>query len=123
MAACVQLRPSSLGEILDRTAQMYRSHFLLYFGIAWFRTPRCLSSVGLRPRDVFAYTRRCGAAAGPNHGDSRISIAYSPRCRLPLPWRLSCMRWHETLGHTCTIPEVYTNIGRRWYRYILILLA
>ena len=29
-----ELRPSSLGEILDRTAQMYRSHFLLYFGIA-----------------------------------------------------------------------------------------
>src|SRR5258708_39521780 len=29
-----ELRSSSLGEILDRTAQMYRSHFLLYFGIA-----------------------------------------------------------------------------------------
>jgi hypothetical protein len=29
-----ELRPSSLGEILDLTAQMYRSHFMLYFGIA-----------------------------------------------------------------------------------------
>ncbi len=29
-----RLRPQSLGEILDRTAQMYRSRFLVYFGIA-----------------------------------------------------------------------------------------
>ena len=28
------LRPLSLGEILDRTAQLYRSHFLLFAGIA-----------------------------------------------------------------------------------------
>jgi hypothetical protein len=29
-----QLRPMSLGEILDRTAQLYRSNFLLFCGIA-----------------------------------------------------------------------------------------
>lgn len=29
-----QLRPLSLGEILDRTAELYRSHFLLFAGIA-----------------------------------------------------------------------------------------
>lgn len=29
-----QLHPQTLGEILDRTAQMYRSRFLVYFGIA-----------------------------------------------------------------------------------------
>jgi hypothetical protein len=29
-----QLRPMSLGEILDRTAQLYRSNFLLFAGIA-----------------------------------------------------------------------------------------
>ena len=29
-----QLRPLSLGEILDRTAQLYRTHFLLFAGIA-----------------------------------------------------------------------------------------
>jgi hypothetical protein len=27
------LRPMSLGEILDRTAQLYREHFLLFAGI------------------------------------------------------------------------------------------
>ena len=27
------LRPLSLGEILDRTAQLYRSHFLVFAGI------------------------------------------------------------------------------------------
>jgi hypothetical protein len=29
-----QLRPLSLGEILDRTAELYRNHFLLFAGIA-----------------------------------------------------------------------------------------
>ena len=28
------LRPSTLGEILDRTAQLYRSRFLLFLGIS-----------------------------------------------------------------------------------------
>src|ERR1700691_298809 len=28
------LRPMSLGEILDRTAQLYRTHFLLFAGIS-----------------------------------------------------------------------------------------
>ena len=29
-----QLHPLTLGEVLDRTAQLYRSRFLVYFGIA-----------------------------------------------------------------------------------------
>src|SRR6202789_4386026 len=29
-----QMRPMSLGEILDRTAQLYRTNFLLFAGIA-----------------------------------------------------------------------------------------
>ncbi|HME56884.1 MAG TPA: hypothetical protein VKF63_00990, partial [Terracidiphilus sp.] len=28
------LRPSTLGEILDRTAQLYRSRFMLFLGIS-----------------------------------------------------------------------------------------
>ncbi|HEY0797476.1 MAG TPA: glycerophosphoryl diester phosphodiesterase membrane domain-containing protein [Acidisarcina sp.] len=35
-----ELRPLSLGELLDRTAQLYRAHFLLFVGIAVF--PRAL---------------------------------------------------------------------------------
>lgn len=30
----IQLRPLSLGEILDRTAELYRNHFLLFAGIS-----------------------------------------------------------------------------------------
>ena len=29
-----QLRPMTLGEILDRTAELYRTHFLLFAGIS-----------------------------------------------------------------------------------------
>ncbi|MGB7744176.1 MAG: hypothetical protein WBL41_15525, partial [Terracidiphilus sp.] len=29
-----QLRPMALGEVLDRTAELYRTHFLLFAGIS-----------------------------------------------------------------------------------------
>ena len=29
-----QLRPMALGEILDRTAELYRTHFLVFVGIS-----------------------------------------------------------------------------------------
>ncbi len=38
------LHPSSLGEILDRTAQLYRSRFLVFFGIAVIPTGVALVS-------------------------------------------------------------------------------
>lgn len=38
-----ELRPLTLGEILDRTAQLYRAHFLLFVGIAVF--PRAVMLV------------------------------------------------------------------------------
>jgi len=31
--AAIDLRPLSLGEILDRTFSLYRNNFLLFFGI------------------------------------------------------------------------------------------
>ncbi len=58
----LRLAPSTLGEILDRTIQIYRSHFLLYLGISLVPTavvviPACgivlliawLGSVGAVP--------------------------------------------------------------------------
>jgi hypothetical protein len=40
------LRPSTLGEILDRTANLYRSRFLLFFGLAAMPAGVMLGSAG-----------------------------------------------------------------------------
>jgi len=41
------LHPSTLSEILDRTAQIYRSRFLVFFGIAALPTALLLAFVGI----------------------------------------------------------------------------
>ena len=62
-----ELRPSTLGEILDRTAQMYRSHFLLYFGIAGISYAGVLVLSLLA--DVLLHSRA--------HTNTRIDIGFS----------------------------------------------
>ena len=46
------LRPMSLGEILDRTAQLYRTHFTLFVGIAAVYAGRMPITV-LRPFSIY----------------------------------------------------------------------
>jgi hypothetical protein len=119
-----ELRPSSLGEILDRTAQMYRSHFLLYFGIASVSYAAVLVLSLLA--DLLLYSRihantvrfdRITLTAGFSTGLFSI---------LPVAIAMAAVMHavaRNYLGETCTIREAYTSVGRRWYRYILILLA
>jgi len=119
-----ELRPSSLGEILDRTAQMYRSHFLLYFGIAAIAASTVLIPKLIGYLLVSFYT----------HGDAArfagISVLISGLMGLIsfLPMALSMAAIAHAvatnyLGQTTTIRQAYSSIRRRWYRYVLILLA
>lgn len=118
-----ELRPSSLGEILDRTAQMYRSNFLLYFGIA--AVSHAVVLVLRLITDLLIYSRHTSAVQlnritlGAGIGTGLFSI-------LPLAIAMAAVMHavaRNYLGDTCTIREAYTSVGRRWYRYILILLA
>jgi Membrane domain of glycerophosphoryl diester phosphodiesterase len=119
-----ELRPSSLGEILDRTAQMYRNHFLLYFGIAAvsYAGVLVLSLVA----DVVFYSRAHTVAriyAGLTVG---LGAAIALLTILPVAIAMAAVMHavaRNYLGQTCTILEAYASVRRRWYRYILILLA
>jgi hypothetical protein len=119
-----ELRPSSLGEILDRTAQMYRSHFPLYFGIAGISYAGILVLSLLA--DVLFHSRA--------HTNTRVFIGLSAGVGivialltiLPVAIAMAAVMHavaRNYLGQTCTIREAYVNVGRRWYRYILILVA
>jgi hypothetical protein len=119
-----ELRPSSLGEILDRTAQMYRSHFLLYFGIAGISYAgilvlSLLADVLFHSR-AHTNTRMYGVLSG------GVGIVIALLTILPVAIAMAAVMHavaRNYLGQTCTIREAYVNVGRRWYRYILILVA
>ena len=86
-----ELRPSSLGEILDRTAQMYRSHFLLYFGIAAIAA----SSIALPAAALAQSAYTTGSAA------SRAAAGY------PSPYGYGSGLYAYAPGHfTATRPRV-----------------
>ena len=120
-----ELRPSSLGEILDRTAQMYRSHFLLYFGIASVSYAAVLVLSLLT--DLAMYTHiHAGAVRRPDRITVTAGFSIALFSTLPIAIAMAAVVYavaRNYLGYTCTIREAYANIGRRWYRYILILLA
>ena len=120
-----ELRPSSLGEILDRTAQMYRSHFLLYFGIASVSYAAVLVLSLLT--DLAMYTHiHAGAVRRPDRITVTAGFSIGLFSMLPIAVAMAAVVYavaRNYLGHTCTIREAYASIGRRWYRYILILLA
>src|ERR1700679_3612083 len=119
-----ELRPSSLGEILDRTAQMYRSYFLLYFGIA------AISYTGILVLsllvDVLFYSHTHTNARSFAAFRVGLGIAIALLTILPVAIAMAAVMHavaRNYLGQSCTIREAYVSVGRRWYRYILILLA
>jgi hypothetical protein len=119
-----ELRPSSLGEILDRTAQMYRSHFLLYFGIAAIAASTVLVPKLMGYLLLSLYTR------GNATQFAAISVLISGFMGLIslLPMALSMAAIAHAvaanyLGQITTIRQAYSSIRGRWYRYVLILLA
>jgi Membrane domain of glycerophosphoryl diester phosphodiesterase len=119
-----ELRPSSLGEILDRTAQMYRSHFLVYFGIASIAYAATLvlsltgnvlffSHVHANPRAFAKFTIGLAGTLGVL---TLLPVAVGMAAVMHSVAR-------NYLGETSTIREAYASVGRRWYRYVLILGA
>jgi type IV secretory pathway TrbD component len=119
-----ELRPSSLGEILDRTAQMYRSHFLLYFGIATVSYAavlvlHLLASVLLFSHHVSNAKQLGGLSLLVSSGIGMIAI-------LPISIAMAAVMRAVAmnyLGQSTTIGGAYAGIRQHWYRYILIMMA
>jgi hypothetical protein len=119
-----ELRPSSLGEILDRTAQMYRGNFLLYFGIAAVSHAAVLVLKLLA--DLLIYSRTHTNTVQYNRITLSAEVSTGLFSILPIAIAMAAVMHavaRNYLGGTCTIRDAYRSVGRRWYRYILILLA
>jgi hypothetical protein len=125
------LRPSTLGEILDRTAQLYRSRFLLFLGISIIPTGvivvlACL--VGL----VVAWWSAAGAGSVPEtEGYILVAVFAIGVTLVALPALLvasalaSAAMSHAVsliyLGQTTTIREAYKSVWHKGWRYIWLL--
>ena len=107
-----ELRPSSLGEILDRTAQMYRSHFLLYFGIA------AISYAGILVLsllvDVLFYSHTQASARGFAALSVVLGIGIALLTILPVAIAMELTvpnRWSRGTSSSSTRSTVAANMG------------
>ena len=126
------LHPSTLGEILDRTAQLYRSRFLLFLGISVIPTGvivvlACL--VGL----VVAWWIAAGAGSVPETtGYILVAVFAIGVTLVALPVFLaatalaSAAMSHAVsrvhLGQTTTIRDAYKSVWHKGWRYIWLLI-
>jgi hypothetical protein len=122
------LRPLTLGEILDRTAQLYRSRFLLFLGISVIPTVVLLALIcpaGL----VVAWWSAAGAGSvSEQAGYILVAVFAIGVALVALPVYLAATalamaamshavsRVH--LGQTTTIRDAYKSVWRQGWRYI-----
>ena len=123
-----QMHPLSLSEILDRTAQLYRARFLVYFGIAVIPAGMVLVSAGV----IFLFFAWAGSSA--SHwatspaGDvlvwvflAVVGLVALPAClgATALGWAaMSHAAAQAFVGRQITIRETYRSAWKRVWRYI-----
>jgi len=120
------LHPLTLSEILDRTAQLYRSRFLVFLGIATIPA----GTIFVFAAGVFAFIAWVGASA--RHGatvtDILVWIFLSVLMILVVPGGLAASALGEAamsdaaarsfLGETTTIRNAYKSAWKRGRRYV-----
>jgi hypothetical protein len=119
-----ELRPSSLGEILDRTAHMYRSHFLLYFGISAVASATVLVPrlIGFLVLSHFVHRNQPRFMVYGALINGSMSLLYLVPMALAMAATVHAVS-ANLLGRSATISEAFTAVWRRWYRYVLVLVA
>jgi len=120
------LRPSTLGEILDRTANLYRSRFLVFFGIASVPAGVVLGFAGLVVL-LFAWSETAGPSVAIAVGLGALAL-----CVLGLPLMIAsnalsgaalCHAANALLfGETITIATAYKAVWRRGWHYVGLYL-
>jgi uncharacterized membrane protein len=121
------LHPSSLSEILDRTAQIYRSRFLVFFGIAVIPTAALLVLAG---GAILAVARWGSKGAGSISAAAvgMLAVAFAAGLFLVMLPTLLAVTALATaamnhaasracLGQTITIRDSYKAVWRRGWRY------
>ena len=129
--ATPRLAPSTLGEILDRTIQLYRSRFLLYLGISLVPTavvvvPACGIFVLLA---WLGSTSTAPVAPGSEVAGfillGIIGLLGSPILIAVFAFTLAAMPYaasRDYLGGKTTIREAYKSVWRHGWRYCWLLI-
>jgi hypothetical protein len=109
------LRPLSLAEILDRTAQLYRSRFLVFFGISTIPA----GTIFVFAVGAFAFTAWMGSAS--RHGGSVATVVVWAflilLAALVVPASLGASAL-VFLGESITIRSAYKNTWKHGWRYV-----
>ena len=122
------LHPSTLSEILDRTAQLYRARFLLFLGISILPTG-VMTALACIVALVVAWWSAAGArAVSSGIGFAFVGIFCIAATLVAMPIFLAtkalataamnhaASRVH--MGETTTIRDAYKTVWRRGWRYI-----
>lgn len=122
----MELRPLSLGEILDRIAQLYRSHFLLFAGINIFPSVVLL----LIGAAQIVYNRLLGSTTV--HLTSKLMVTvggisvgaliYAVLLGVSLAATNRAVS-NIYLGLPATIAGTYREVKPHWFRYIWLMFV
>ncbi len=122
----IQLRPLNLGEILDRTFQIYHARFLIFVGIAtvsaalellWNACQVVLTFTLLhagKPSKLLAVLRSIDSLAG--LGVTVVALSLSLAAT-------TCAVMALHLEKPAGIAQAFSEVWRHWARYILVNLA
>lgn len=123
-----RLHPLTLGEVLDRTAQLYRSRFLVYAGIAIIPAGTVLLSAGTFGA-FFAWAGATASKSGSIAGLSAAEVAMLvlvSMIAVPVWIGLTALGWgalteaatRDFLGEAITIRGAYRNAWSQKWRYL-----
>ncbi|HEU5350331.1 MAG TPA: hypothetical protein VFU55_01955 [Terracidiphilus sp.] len=125
------LGPLTLGEILDRTAQMYRTRFLRYVGIAALPTVVMLAvlaaAVGFAA--AIRFLGGSGRVTGGEEAALVVLIVVLGLVALPVMLGAMALSWgaltdaaaRTFLGGTFTIREAYASVWKRRWRLLWLM--
>ena len=120
-----ELRPLGLGEILDRTFQLYRSHFLLFAGISSFAAALDLVWSLLQTATVRVVQHRVGVGTlgGVSMGFGLVHlvvyIVVSAVAMAAISRAVSAIY----LGQTTGIAQAYREVKPHWLRYVWLFVV
>jgi hypothetical protein len=122
------LRPSTLGEILDRTAQLYRSRFLLFLGISVIPTGVIVVLACLAGLVVTWWSAAGAGSVSEEAGYVLVALFAIGVTLVALPILLAATALamaamshavsRVRLGQTTTIRDAYKSVWHRGWRYI-----
>ena len=124
-AMLYDLRPLSIGEILDRSFTLYRKRFWLYVGLSSIAS--AITTIGTFVRLVWGFGGRFGEQPGPRQllvsGVSVLvtSIFFLLAYSVTQAATVSAVG-AVYLGRQTTIGQAFATVRRYWYRYLGIVL-